>query len=146
MQLGLLSFAFLYTSVAWPQPSCRAAINLDGSPQYGDLIDRPSRRRFLMVYRSRPYRLGVSDLMYVKGRMYWRAVLAKSLHLNFGDWQFWEPPACMSSALGAIDGVRSGEIVNRLARDFFSAYLDGARLALFRGERVFDELTVQRLM
>ncbi len=29
---------------------CRAAINIDGSPQYGDLIDHPSRRSLLMVY------------------------------------------------------------------------------------------------
>lgn len=124
---------------------CRAAINLDGSPQYGDLIDRPSRRPFLMVYSSRVGRIGVSDPIYKKGRSYWRAVLDKSLHLNFGDWQYWEPPARMSGALGAIDGVRSGVIVNQLVRDFFSAYLDGARPALFRGEEVFEELTVRRL-
>lgn len=124
---------------------CRAAINLDGSPQYGDLIDRPSRRPFLMVYSSRVGRIGVSDPIYKKGRSYWRAVLDKSLHLNFGDWQYWEPPARMSGALGAIDGVRSGVIVNQLVREFFSAYLDGARPPLLRGEKVFEELTVRRL-
>jgi predicted dienelactone hydrolase len=124
---------------------CDAAINLDGSPQYGDLIDRPSKRPFLMVYSERIFRIGVSDPIYRKGRPYWRAVLSKSGHLNFGDWQYWEPPARMSGALGIIDGVRGGEIVNRLVREFFSAYLDGTRPALFRGERVFDELTVRRL-
>lgn len=124
---------------------CRAAINLDGSPQYGDLIDRPSRKPFLMVYSDRVGRVGVSDPIYRKGRLYWRAVLSKSRHLNFGDWQYWEPPARMSGALGAIDGVRSGVIVNQLVRDFFSAYLDGVRPALFRGEEVFEELTVRRL-
>ena len=66
---------------------CDAAINLDGSPQYGDLIDRPSKRPFLMVYSDRIFRVGVSDLIYRKGRPYWRAVLSKSGHLNFGDWQ-----------------------------------------------------------
>ncbi len=124
---------------------CDAAINLDGSPQYGDLIDRPSKRPFLMVYSDRLFRVGVSDPIYRKGRPYWRAVLSKSGHLNFGDWQYWEPPARMSGALGVIDGVRGGEIVNRLVRDFFSAYLDGARPALFCGEQIFDELSVRRL-
>jgi dienelactone hydrolase len=124
---------------------CRAAVNLDGSPQYGDLIDHPSRRPFLMVYSARPFRIGMSDVIYRKGGPYWRAVLTRSSHLNFGDWQYWEPPARMSGALGTIDGARSGVIVNRLVRDFFSAYLDGARPALFRGERVFEELTVRRL-
>lgn len=124
---------------------CRAAINLDGSPQYGDLIDRPSDRPFLMVYSARPGRVGVSDVIYAKGRTYWRAVLDRSLHLNFGDWQYWQPPARISAALGDIDGVRSGEIVQRLVRDFFAAFLDGSKPALFRGERVFDELAVRRL-
>ena len=124
---------------------CDAAINLDGSPQYGDLIDQPSRRPFLMVYSSRVFRIGVSDPIYRRGRVYWRAILEKSLHLNFGDWQYWQPPARMNGALGVIDGVKSGEIVSRLVRDFFSAYLDGTRPALFRGEKVFDELTVRRL-
>ncbi|MGH7694270.1 MAG: hypothetical protein ACRENH_04785 [Gemmatimonadaceae bacterium] len=124
---------------------CDAAINLDGSPQYGDLIDRPSRRPFFMVYSSRVSRIGVSDPIYRKSRVYWRAILDKSLHLNFGDWQYWQPPARMNGALGVIDGVKSGEIVSRLVRDFFSAYLDGTRPALFRGDPVFAELTVRRL-
>jgi len=33
---------------------CRAAANLAGSPQYGDLFERPSARPLLMVYGSRP--------------------------------------------------------------------------------------------
>jgi len=39
-------------------PRCKAALNLDGSPQYGDLIDRPGTRAFLMVYAARPGRIG----------------------------------------------------------------------------------------
>ena len=41
---------------------CRAALNLDGIPQYGSLIDTPFGRPFLMVYSAREGRLGASDV------------------------------------------------------------------------------------
>jgi predicted dienelactone hydrolase len=125
-------------------PRCRGAINLDGSPQYGDLIDHPSPRPFLMVYATRPGRVGVSDLIYRGGASYWRAVLDGTLHLNFGDWQYWDPPARIAQALGPIAAARSTEIVHRLVREFFGQVLDGVRSPLLAGEAVYPELAVSR--
>jgi dienelactone hydrolase len=123
---------------------CRAALNLDGSPQYGDLIDRPSTRPFLMLYSARPGRVGVSDPIYRRGPEYWRAVLAGSLHLNFGDWLYWEGPGRLTRGLGDLPATRSTEIVRRLVREFFAAQLLGAPAPLLQGP-VYPELSVQRL-
>ena len=43
---------------------CKAALNLDGIPQYGTMIDTPMPAPFLMVYSGRPGRAGASDLIY----------------------------------------------------------------------------------
>jgi hypothetical protein len=137
---GLTSAAFCARD-----PRCRGAINFDGSPQYGDLIDRPSPRPFLMVYATRPGRVGVSDLVYAKGASYWRAVVDGTLHVNFGDWQYWDPPMSFAEALGPISAARSTEIVHRLVREFFGQVLDGVPSPLLAGAAVFPELQVQRL-
>jgi predicted dienelactone hydrolase len=123
---------------------CRAAINLDGSPQYGDLIDQPSPRPFLMLYSARSGRIGFSDPIYEKGAQYWRAVLAGSLHLNFGDWQFWQGPARMTRALGEISPARSSEVVRHLVREFFDAQLSAKPAALLQ-RSVYPELALRRV-
>jgi hypothetical protein len=123
---------------------CRAAINLDGSPQYGDLIDHASSRPFLMVYSARPGRVGYSDNIYNKGAQCWRAVLAGSLHLNFGDWQFWQGPARMTRALGEIAPARSSEIVRHLVREFFDVHLS-ARQATLLARSPYPELDLRRV-
>jgi dienelactone hydrolase len=43
---------------------CRGALNLDGIPQSGDMLDRTMPHPFLMVYSARPGRLGASDAIY----------------------------------------------------------------------------------
>ncbi|MBC7840804.1 MAG: hypothetical protein H7099_00735 [Gemmatimonadaceae bacterium] len=110
---------------------CGAAINLDGSPQYGDLIDHPSRAPFLMVYGSRPGRVGVSDVVYDKGANYWRAVVEGALHLNFGDWQYWPAGSPIASALGSISAAECTAVVHRLVREFLDHTLRRARAPLF---------------
>jgi len=126
-------------------PRCRAAINLDGSPQYGDLIDRPGRRPFLMVYAARAGRLGVSDAIYAKGDSAWRADIAGALHLNFGDFQYREGEARLGNALGTITAERSTEIVHRLVRDWFGRWLLGRQSPLLEGAQLFPELHVSRI-
>lgn len=113
---------------------CRAAINLDGTPQYGDLIDRPGTHPFLMVYASRAGRIGVSDLIYGRSESAWRAVIAGTLHLNFGDFQYRTDSSPFAEWLGPITAERATLIVHRLVREWFDWQLSGRRSALFDGE------------
>jgi len=126
-------------------PRCRASLNLDGSPQYGDLIDRPGGRPFLMVYAARPGRIGVSDLIYGKSDSAWRAVIDGALHLNFGDFQYRQGVQRFTPVLGPIAAERSTEIVHRLVREWFDQWLLGKPSPLLGGERVFEELSVGRV-
>lgn len=121
---------------------CRAAINLDGLPQYGDLIDRPGTRPFLMVYAARPGRVGASDAIYAKGDSAWRADIADALHLNFGDFQYRTGAARLGNALGEITAERSTAIVHRLVLEWFGHWLLGRRSVLLGGESLFPELRV----
>ena len=124
---------------------CRAAINLDGSPQYGDLIDKPGNSPFLMVYATRPGRVGVSDLIYGRSDSAWRAVINGSLHLNFGDFQYRQGPQRLSDALGTLSADRATTIVHRLVREWFDKWLGGRQAPLLDGEQVFPEVTVSRI-
>lgn len=124
---------------------CRAASNLDGSPQYGDLIDVPSATPMLMVYSARAGRVGVSDLVYARGADYTRAVLAGSLHLNFGDWQYWQGDARISAALGTIAPDRATTVVHRLLREYFFERLGLGRSSVLMSERPFPELELRRV-
>lgn len=121
---------------------CRAAINLDGSPQYGDLIDHPSRTPFLMVYGSRPGRVGVSDVVYDKGAAYWRAVVDGALHLNFGDWQYWPADSPVASSLGSLGAEACTAIVHRVVREFLDRTLRRAPAPLFSGRASLPSLTL----
>ena len=134
-------------SAAWcaRDPRCAAAINLDGSPQYGDLIDRPSNKPFLMVYSSRPGRVGVSDLIYGRGAAYWRAVVDDTRHLNFGDWQYWEAPDRMDGGLGSMRASRSTEIVSGLVRAFFAEHLPRSPASLLQTDRPYPEVEFRQL-
>jgi pimeloyl-ACP methyl ester carboxylesterase len=121
---------------------CRAAINLDGSPQYGQLIDQPSRTPFLMVYGSRAGRVGVSDLVYDKGSEYWRAVVQGALHLNFGDWMYWPADSPAASSLGSLDAASCTTIVHRLVREFLAMTLHQAPAPLFAGGESLPSLSL----
>jgi pimeloyl-ACP methyl ester carboxylesterase len=121
---------------------CGAAINLDGSPQYGDLIDRSSRAPLLMVYSSRPGRVGVSDVVYDKGAVYWRAVVEGALHLNFGDWQYWPADSPVASALGSLSAAACTAIVHRLVREFLEHTLRREPTPLFGGGAVVPSLSL----
>jgi predicted dienelactone hydrolase len=124
---------------------CRAAINLDGSPQYGDLIDRPGKSPFLMVYATRPGRVGVSDLIYGRSDSAWRALINGSLHLNFGDFQYRQGAQRLNDALGGISVERSTAIVHQLVREWFDRWLNGKNSQLFEDPSVFEELKVSRI-
>ena len=124
---------------------CRAAINLDGSPQYGELIDHPARTPFLMVYGSRPGRIGVSDIVYDKGADYWRAVVDGALHLNFGDWMYWPADSPVAASLGSLSAEACTMIVHRVVREFLDRTLRRVPAPLYAGRATLPALTlVQR--
>jgi predicted dienelactone hydrolase len=121
---------------------CRAAINLDGSPQYGNLIDHPSRTPLLMVYGSRPGRIGVSDVVYDRGAEYWRAVVDGALHLNFGDWQYWPADSPVAASLGSLSAGECTTIVHRVVREFLDRTLRRAPAPLYDGRASLPALTL----
>jgi hypothetical protein len=126
-------------------PRCRAAINLDGSPQYGDLIDRPGQSPVLMVYATRPGRVGVSDLIYGRSDAAWRAVIDGTLHLNFGDWQYRQGTQRLNGSLGPIPADRATAIVHQLVREWFDQWLGGKKSPLLADSNEFAELQVARI-
>ena len=73
---------------------CRAALNLDGIPQYGPMIDTPMPKPFLMVYSERPGRAGASDPIYRRSaHPYYRVdVRDMAPALIFGPGTHQQPP------------------------------------------------------
>src|SRR6185295_15007204 len=103
---------------------CRAALNLDGIPQYGPLIDKSLGRPFLMVYSARAGRLGASDAIYARAASpYYRVDVKDTLHLDFCDLNFWGGPMRERGAFGAINPARAAELTRLIVREFFDQEL-----------------------
>jgi predicted dienelactone hydrolase len=104
---------------------CRAALNLDGIPQYGPMIDRPFGKPFMMVYSARPGRVGASDAIYTQAASpYYRADVSDTRHLDFTDMVFWAPLR-QRQALGTLDPTRATAITRQLVREYFDQELRG---------------------
>lgn len=100
---------------------CKAALNLDGIPQYGAMIDTPMPAPFLMVYSARPGRAGASDIIYTRSASkYYRVDVADTLHLDFTDMNFWGGPLRQRGAYGKIDPARAALVTRTIVRDFFA--------------------------
>jgi len=124
---------------------CRAALNLDGIPQYGTMIDRPLDRPFLMVYSARAGRAGASDAIYARAAApYYRVDVRDTLHLDFCDLNFWGGPMRERGAFGAIPPARAADITRTIVREFFDQELLGRKSALLSGARPFIEVTVSQ--
>ena len=120
---------------------CRAALNLDGIPQYGTMIDTPLQKPFLMVYSARPGRLGASDPIYRTARPYYRVDVKDTRHLDFTDMVFWGGPLRERPVLGTIAPARITEITRVVVRRFFDQELLGQRLALSGALAPLSEVT-----
>jgi predicted dienelactone hydrolase len=104
---------------------CGAALNLDGIPQYGPMIDRPFGKPFMMVYSARPGRVGASDAIYRQAASrFYRADVHDTRHLDFTDMVFWAPLR-ERQALGTLDPIRAAAITRQLVREFFDQELRG---------------------
>jgi predicted dienelactone hydrolase len=123
---------------------CRAALNLDGIPQYGTMIDRRMNRPFLMVYSARDGRLGASDVVYRRAASaYYRVDVANTLHSDFGDMNLWAALFRARGAFGPIDPVRAAAVTRQIVREFFDQELRGRRSPLLTRTSTLDGVTVR---
>ena len=121
---------------------CRAALNLDGIPQYGSMIERAFGRPFMMIYSARPGRTGASDAIYRQAAsQYYRADVRDTLHLDFTDMAFWKPLRDRG-ALGKLDPVRATDATRRLVREFFDQALRGRPSPLLSGREKMADVSV----
>jgi predicted dienelactone hydrolase len=99
---------------------CKAALNFDGIPQYGTMIDSTFPAPFLMVYSARAGRVGASDAVYGRAASkYYRVDVADTLHVDFTEMNFWGGPLRQRGAFGPIDPARALELTRLIARSFF---------------------------
>ena len=124
---------------------CVAALNLDGIPQYGTMIDATFPAPFLMVYSGRPGRAGASDIIYRRAASkYYRVDVEGTLHLDFSDMNFWGGPIA-KRAFGPIGAVKAADVTRQIVREFFAQELLGRASALLSGKMKVDNVTVQTL-
>jgi predicted dienelactone hydrolase len=123
---------------------CRGALNLDGIPQYGTMIDTGMNKPFLMVYSARPGRAGASDAIYSRASKYYRVDVKDSLHLEFTDMVFWSGPVRERRMLGSISPARVTEITRAVVRGFFDEVLTGRISPILNGASPFAETSVVR--
>jgi predicted dienelactone hydrolase len=122
---------------------CKAALNLDGIPQYGTMIDTPMPAPFLMVYSSRPGRAGASDLIYRRSASkYYRVDVKDTLHLDFTDMNLWGGPLRQRGAYGKIDPLRAAEITRLIVRDFFAQEILKQPSPFLNGKQPMADVTV----
>ena len=124
---------------------CKAALNLDGIPQYGTMIDTPFPAPFLMVYSSRPGRAGASDSIYRRAASkYYRVDMSGTLHLDFTDMNLWGGPLA-KRAFGPMGGPRAAELTRLVVREFFGQEILGHPSAFLAGKQPMPDVTVNQV-
>jgi predicted dienelactone hydrolase len=126
---------------------CKAALNLDGIPQYGTMIDTPMPAPFLMVYSGRAGRAGASDIVYRRSASkYYRVDVKDTLHLDFTDMNLWGGPLRQRGAYGKIDPARAAAITRTVVREFFGQEILKQPSAFLSGKQPMTEVTVVEKM
>jgi predicted dienelactone hydrolase len=124
---------------------CKAALNLDGIPQYGAMIDTPFPAPFLMVYSGRPGRAGASDIIYRRAASkYYRVDVKDTLHLDFSDMNYWGGPIARR-AFGGLGAARAAEVTRRIVREFFGQEILKQPSPLLSGKEPIENVTVSEL-
>ena len=125
---------------------CKAALNFDGIPQYGTMIDTPMPAPFLMVYSGRPGRAGASDYIYSRAASkYYRVDVADTLHIDFSEMNFWGGPLQKRGAFGKIAPARALELTRLIARSFFGQEILKQPSAFFSDSQPIPGLTVREM-
>jgi pimeloyl-ACP methyl ester carboxylesterase len=108
------------------EKACLGALNLDGIPQYGAMIDARINKPLLMVYSARPGRAGANDAIYgPASSVYYRVDVDNTRHLDFADMTLWGGPLRELPVLGSISPVRATSITRTIAFQFFEEVLSG---------------------
>ncbi len=123
---------------------CQAGLNLDGIPQFGDMIDKPLARPFMMVYSARPGRLGASDVIYRRAKPYYRVDVANTRHLDFSDMIFWGGPLRERNAFGTLPPERVTGITRTIVLQYFDQVLQFRPSPLLGGRAPLPEVTVRQ--
>jgi predicted dienelactone hydrolase len=122
---------------------CKAALNLDGIPQYGTMIDTKMPAPFLMVYSGRAGRAGASDIIYRRSASkYYRVDVKDTMHLDFTDMNFWDGPLRQRGAFGKIDPARAADITRMVVREFFGQEILKQPSAFLSGKQPMTDVTV----
>ena len=122
---------------------CKAALNLDGIPQYGTMIDTKMPAPFLMVYSGRAGRAGASDIIYKRSASkYYRVDVKDTLHLDFTDMNYWGGPLRQRGAYGKIDPARAAEITRAIVREFFGQEILKQPSVFLSGKQPMTDVTV----
>ena len=125
---------------------CKAALNFDGIPQYGSMIDTPMPAPFLMVYSGRPARAGASDYIYSRAASkYYRVDVADTLHIDFSEMNFWGGPLQKRGAFGKIEPARALELSRLIARSFFGQEILKQPSTLFSDSQPLPGVTVREM-
>jgi len=125
---------------------CKAALNLDGIPQYGTMIDTPMPAPFLMVYSGRAGRAGASDIIYRRSASkYYRVDVNDTLHLDFTDMNYWGGPLRQRGAYGKIQPTRAAELTRMIVREFFAQEILKQPSAFLSGKQPLSDVTVTEL-
>lgn len=130
--------------VCLEEQRCKAALNLDGIPQYGPLVDAQMNKPFLMVYSARPGRIGASDIVYKRAASpYYRVDVRDTKHLDFSDMVFW-PTLHDRGITGPIAATRAVALTRQIVFEYFEQELNGKPSPLLNGTRREPELTVAK--
>ncbi len=125
---------------------CKAALNLDGIPQYGTMIDTPMPAPFLMVYSGRAGRAGASDIIYRRSASkYYRVDVKDTLHLDFTDMNYWGGPLRQRGAYGKIEPARAAEVTRMIVREFFAQEILKQPSAFLSGKQPMTDVTVTEI-
>jgi pimeloyl-ACP methyl ester carboxylesterase len=122
---------------------CKAALNLDGIPQYGAMIDGKMAAPMLMVYSGRPGRAGASDIIYKRAASkYIRVDVKDTMHVDFTDMNFWGGPLRERGAFGKIEPARAAAVTRTIVREFFGQEILKQPSLLLSGKQTMPDATV----
>lgn len=142
-RLGFLGMSYggaAVTELCKTDTRCRATINLDGG-LWGSHIREPLMVPYLVLASPDNRKFFQHDLL-ISEAPYYAVTVEGARHTNFTDVSAFVPLFKWIGVTGPIEGQRVIEIMNRVSRRFFDAYLRGAGEPTFESAE-FPELSIE---